>query len=467
MESRQKPRRKLTRREVLKHGFYGSLAATLPSSIWLGGCGRGRREKRPNVIFIVIDTLRADHVGCYGYQRNTTPNIDKLAREGILFKNAISVAPWTLPSIGTLLTSQYPSVLGVRDTAPLDEKFPLISQVLKRHNYTTHGVISHILLSQRLGLGRGYDKYMEWASRPLHEGISSPAVTKQAISFLQQKQENPFFLFTHYFDPHYNYLLHEKYNYYSSYRGKITSGQLYTDIARMRHSLSEEDIRYLISLYDSEISFTDEYVGKLLDELKQQRLYDNSVIVLVGDHGEEFMEKGWLGHSINLNHKVLHVPLIIKLPDGEPGIIEKPFGLIDVMPTICQYLGLEVPGGLEGQPFDFHRHASQATRPIFSETFKQQPGFAFQVGVVSILLERRKLIYDFIKKTKQIYDLVDDPDERNNLADQPSEQNRMLGGLLSKWIENIETKRRDVQPAQSDELFTPDQRKQLESLGYL
>jgi len=135
MGRRQNLKSGLTRREILKHGLYGGLAAGLAPSLWLSGCSKRLQVKRPNIILIVIDTLRAGHLGCYGYQRNTTPIIDRLAQEGVLFKNAISAAPWTMASIASILTSQYPCVLGLRQRpVMLDTRFPIISEVLKRYD---------------------------------------------------------------------------------------------------------------------------------------------------------------------------------------------------------------------------------------------------------------------------------------------------------------------------------------------
>ena len=171
-----------------------SLGTTLAGNFFLGGCS-GQGRARPNVVLIVIDTLRADHVGTLGYSRATTPNIDALARQSIVFENAVAAAPWTLPSIATILTSQYPSVLGIRDQpVPMDGRFPLLSEVLKQEGYTTCGIVSHSLLSKTLGFGKGFEKYDEHniAGRG---GVSSPSVTNKAISFLGENPKSPFFLF--------------------------------------------------------------------------------------------------------------------------------------------------------------------------------------------------------------------------------------------------------------------------------
>lgn len=473
MERELKSARGLSRRQVLKYGLYGGLSASLSGGLWLNSRAK-QQGNRHNIVIVVVDTLRTDHVGCYGYKRNTTPNIDRLAQEGIMFRRAISSAPWTSPSVGTLLTSQHPCVLGIRDEfEPLDKRFPLISQVLKKHNYTTCGIVSHTLVSARLRFGMGYDYYDEVSSR-VHEGISSPKVTSKAISFLRdfslrEDYDRPFFLFVHYFDPHYDYLLHKRYNYYPSYKGKIKSGNI-EELWRMRRNMSADDIRYLLALYDSEVAFTDEGIGMLLDELKSLGFYDNTMIILTSDHGEEFMERGWIGHTITLHKELLRVPLIIKIPGCKHRTIKSQVGLIDIVPTIYQYLGLKIPSGLEGKALDLNPGAHIESRPIFSETFMSQaPDEEDEKPIAfrSVTLSDWKLIYDEIRDSKQVYNLSEDPHERNNLFGQNIEQDKKLEVLLMKWIKYTETKQKPRRDRDNNELFTPEQIERLESLGYI
>ena len=167
----------LSRREVLKSAAGGAVAVGLSPFLWIGGCKRAGRVKRPNVIFIVIDTLRADHVGCCGWERNTTPNIDRLAQDALLFTGGIAASPWTLPSVASMLTGRHRCALGMREKiTSIPEGRTTIAEVLERNGYSTYGVVSHTLLSGRLGFGRGFDKYDEQSCFG-HGGISSPAVT--------------------------------------------------------------------------------------------------------------------------------------------------------------------------------------------------------------------------------------------------------------------------------------------------
>ena len=437
------------------------------------------RPKRPNIILIVIDTLRADHLGCYGYERDTTPHLDRFAQDGLLFRNAISAASWTLPSIGSLLTSQYPCVLGVkRRPVALNKKFPLLSEVLKQYDYKTCGIVSHVYLSARLGFAKGFDSYDESSSKKCDTGTTSPAVTYRAISFLREKHKQPFFLFLHYFDPHYNYLLHKEFDYYPTYRGDIRSNHPIVDLWRRRNNMSKKDIEYLVALHDSEIAFNDREIGKLLDELKKQGLYDDSIIIITADHGEEFMERGWIGHCITLYQELIHVPLIMKFPGCEPAVVDSPVALIDIMPTILGYMGLDTPANLEGQTLDVTAAGNITGGPIFSETFNHlinrnkladidDPKRSDLIAFRSMVLGQRKLIYDQIKNSREIYDLSADPHELNNLSDQQNAEDRMMESLLSEWIKYVEAKQEADSAGDTTDLFTPEQKERLKSLGYL
>jgi arylsulfatase A-like enzyme len=454
----------------LKYGLYGGLAGSLAPALWISGCSKKKDSKRPNIILIVVDTLRADHLSCYGYHRNTTPNIDQLASKGVLFNDAIATAPWTLPSIASIMTSQYPSALGIKkNITAIDNRFPMLAEKLKELNYTTCGIVSHVLVSSNLGFGKGFDYYTEKGVVD-HKGSSSAEITNKATSFLQNSQQEPFFLFLHYFDPHYYYLLHEKYNYYPSYMGKIRSGHPILDLWKRRHRLSEDDIKYLVALYDSEIAFTDQYIGQLLSILKKQRFFDNSIIIITADHGEEFMERDWIGHTITLYQELIRVPLIIKFPENTNQIIEHPVSLIDIVPTIYDKLGLQIPYSFDGQSLDLSQKKTIKTRPIFSETFYSlnygsKP--ADPIALRALILGQKKLIYDDIKKSKKIYNLSSDPLEQHNLLDQNRKGDKTLTDLLSKWANYMDEKQGQGPVQQGEELLTPEQRKKLETLGYL
>ncbi|MCD6193208.1 MAG: sulfatase [Candidatus Aminicenantes bacterium] len=417
----------------------------------------------PNIILIVIDTLRVDHVSYYGYQRKTTPHIDNLAETSILFENCFSVAPWTTPSIGSILTSQYPTVLGIEwDPVKINKKFLTLAEILRENSYLTAGIISHLFISSKLNFDQGFSLYDEENARG-HDYISSPSITEKAIDFLRKNRSRKFFLFLHYFDPHYDYILHDKYNYYPDYKGKLYSGQQIKDLLKLAPSMSPEDIKYVISLYDSEISFTDEYIGKLLNEIKRLGLYDNSLIILTGDHGEEFLERGdnHIGHTKTLYKELIHVPLIIKLPyQTTPRRITRNVSLIDLMPTVLDIVGLGIPKKYKhfGKAIKFKKNSEidYQRDTVFFETKRM----AKLNGVVK---DKWKCIIDFRKKRVSLFDLQSDPWERENVSQKFPQVVKELVRELEKWQHLMPSKKLKGQKVN----FTERQKQILRSLGYI
>ena len=448
-------------KNVLNWCWVGLMAATV-----LVGCGR--EPARPNVVLVVIDTLRADHVGCYGYGRPTTPNIDALAKQAVVFRNAISQAPWTTPSIGSLLTSQYPSVLGISDKpARLHPAYALVSQMLKRHGYRTYGVINGPTVSASLGFGKGFDVFEEILDG-VHNQVHSPEVTAKAIAMMGQAKQ-PFFLFVHNFDPHYNYIGHAAYDFDPDYTGSVISNEAIQSLWKRRHTLSEADVAHVAALHDSEVAYTDAHVGRLIEELKRRGLYDNTIIIVTADHGEEFMERGWIGHSVTVQQELIHVPLVIKAPGVPPRVVDDYVGLIDVVPTLLAQLGLPVPDGLEGQAIDLAGQRPIAARPVFSETLNNQPHFDAAAPTVerrSVIVAGRKLIVDAKANTTRLFDLATDPAERRDLAAEHKAEADRLGVQLQQWLRDVEQKRATT-PAPDGHEFSPEEYKRLKDLGYV
>jgi arylsulfatase A-like enzyme len=359
------------RTQIFKVTAWVAAAAVACLGLW--AYGLEAEQGHPSILLIIIDTLRADHLGCYGYGRNTSPNIDELAAQSIFFKNAISTAPWTSPAIGSMFTAQYPHVLGYESEAVvLDERFLCLAEILRNQGYTTHGIISHIYVSHDLGFDQGFQSYDEENAQG-HGHVSSPSVTDKAIAFLDEHKNDKFLLFLHYFDPHCDYILHEPYNYYPEYQGPLMSGQPIEDLRLRANTMSADDVRYLNALYDSEIRFTDEHLGRLLEHLKEIGIYDDLLIVLVADHGEEFLERGdfWIGHTKAVYQELVHVPFIVKLP-GKPEarVVEQYVSLVDLMPTMVSAAGLEVPEGYQhdGMAMDLASGTGPWRQKVFTET---------------------------------------------------------------------------------------------------
>jgi arylsulfatase A-like enzyme len=390
----------------------------------------------PNVLLIVVDTLRSDHLGSYGYVRKTSPNIDRLARESILFKSSISQAPWTLPSVATILTSLYPSVHEAKDfSRKLSSRLITLPEILMDHFYETGGIISGDFVSSHYGFDQGFGFFDE-ESICGHKGISSPSVSKKAIGFLRKKKKEKFFLFLHYFDPHFNYVSHDKYHYSPNYTGRLSSGEDIGELRKMRNNLSPDDIDYLVALYDGEISFTDEYIGFVLEELKALNLYDNTLIILTADHGEEFMERGWLGHSTTLYSEQIAVPLILKSPKRKKGLsFDNHVGLIDIMPTALELCGIEKNDKMVMQGVNLLELIEGRTLrekgAVFSEVSYIDEGIrAFKQSAV---WKQWKITRNMKDNSYELYNIELDRDERNNLLGNNKVVFEQMKDLLAQW----------------------------------
>jgi arylsulfatase A-like enzyme len=421
---------------------------------------------KPNVILIVVDTLRVDHMSCYGYGRNTTPHIDKFAEDSLLFENAISASPWTIPSIGCLFTSMHPTVLGYRGKPiKLNEYFLTLAEIFKNNKYSTGGIVSSAFASSRLGFGQGFDFYDEDSAQG-HGHISSPSVTEKAISFLEKNKRENFFLFLHYFDPHYDYILHEDYDFYPEYEGSLFSRQpLIREIRKIAPTLSSDDIKYLRALYDSEINFTDEYLGILFAKLKELGLYDDALIIFTSDHGEEFSERGdhWIGHTTKLYQELIHVPLIIKLPGTtSKKNVDENVGLMDLMPTLVDYLGMktDVKYEFEGEIIDLPDGKRSENADIISQTFNN-------ASLLSLIRDGRKLILNTSDNSSELYSLNEDPEEMANIDEEKREVGETLRTALLDWQKNAVQKRNRFKLEIKNPDFSPEQLEALKSLGYI
>jgi len=427
---------------------------------------RADNEKRPSAILIVVDTLRADHLSSYGYVRKTTPHIDALAGEAFLYKNAFAHAPWTTPSIASLFTSRYPAALGFLGEEPveLDGSFVTLAEVFKHNGYSTKAIVSHDFIGTKLKFDRGFDSYDQTSARG-YGYISSAAVTDAALGYAGEHVRDEFFLFLHYFDPHFDYVLHPEFDYDPDYRGDIRSGEFKDSLLAKGPSMSDEDRRHLVALYDSEIRYTDEHIGRLLDGLKRLGLYDSSLIILTSDHGEEFAERPdrWIGHTKKLYQDLIHVPLIVKIPNGAKGLeVEEPVGLIDVMPTVVARLDLKTPRAYAcaGRRVDLVGKAGPESRPVYSETTRW-------ARLQSVTWKNWKFIYDRQRDAQELYDLSADPDETRNLAEDCPAVSRDFRALLWSWRAETAKARLGLKLAPKVPLFDEAEKARLRSLGYI
>lgn len=418
------------------------------------GCGQpasGPTPGRHNVLLIVIDTLRADHLGAYGYGRKTSPQIDVFAAGAVRYARAWSQAPWTTPSVASLLTGRQPVRFGITDVeSTLPDDATLLSERLSEAGYRTGAIVSHRFVSSRWGFDQGFDHFDD--SQALdHDAITSPAISERAIRFLDEHASDDFFLFLHYFDPHFAYREHDEHVFPSRwpYRGPVGPEVRFGELLRRQSSLNQADADELKRLYDSEIAFTDAHIGRVLAHLEALGLGDETMVILTADHGEEFLDHARLGHTKTLYDEVLRVPLLVRIPGTPAAVVESPVALLDVVPTVLAALGLPPAKEAEGRVLPLPGDASREPRVIVSATQRRAPKRA-------AIDDRYKLIRS--ADGDEIFDLIDDPRERTPIlpAEVPSFES------LDTALEAL-----PMTPASEKRIeISDDERARLEALGY-
>ncbi len=405
----------------------------------------GRDNGPTNVLLIGVDTLRPDHLGCYGYMRNTSPNIDRLAGQGVLLENTISQCPWTLPSFASVLTSLYPTQHGAGiNMNRLRSTFPTLADILSDNGYLTCGIVNVSVLSPEFGVDRGFDHYD--APPPAVKRIAGE-VTRDALEWIVLHKREPFFMFVHYFDPHLAYSPPAPYDtiFDPDYEGRIGRSfdrdkylEMKEDLFRNEGEQTAADWDHIRALYDGEIAFTDEAIGDLLQGLEELGLKDKTLIVFLSDHGEEFFEHKGYGHGHTLFKEVIKVPLIFSLPGVLPEGA-RPSGqarLVDVMPTILDLLDVDVDGRFEGRSLLPWLTGEGPGAAVGGGMFP--PEVAYSEGLrrggerKSLTTHQWKIIYDVADEKELLLNLEQDPGEMNNLAGENQDSQALLESMLFK-----------------------------------
>jgi choline-sulfatase len=312
-------------------------------------------KKAKNVIFILVDTLRADHVNCYGKRKVITPALDGLAKEGAMFSNFSSVEDWTKPTIATILTGVYPSTHKAQNEKTiLSDKIKLISENLREQNIKTGAFISNGYVSEKFGFKRGWDYYENYVVEGRPDGAES--VFGCAADWIRENQDQRFFAYIHTIDAHVPYNPPKEFlDLYDDkpYDGPIIPAKTHVqveDIKSGRLSVRERDVERLVALYDGAISYHDKCLDVFLKDLAEMNLLEDTLIIVTADHGEEFGEHGSFGHGHSLFQELVHVPFIAVwkgvIPKGKRIIDD--YGQIAIAPTILDAFGLEPPAHFEG-----------------------------------------------------------------------------------------------------------------------
>jgi len=433
----------------------------------LPGCAF-RGHSPPAIVLIVIDTLRADHTSLGGYSRPTTPELQRLASQADVYERAQAAAPWTYPSMTAIMTGQHPGSAGITlGETVVPPHMPLFAEFMHRAGYRTSAVVAAHAMKQEMGLSRGFGFYDDSKAG---EGrfFKANDVFDTAWTMINQRNDAPFFQYIHLWDPHYPYYLHPEHDFMPDYRGNRASGE-WPDVYNSQvATLRPEDKAFIKALYDSEIAFTDRELGRFLDRLKEAGLFDDALIVVTSDHGEEFGERGWYGHQWSLHQELLHVPLVVKWPGQDTRANCGYATHVDLAPTILQAAGCAETFQGDGQPLQ--EGNSWIKRPLFSQTVRNKEQDQFHkesVDQVSLLYGDKKVILNNLGRRLTFFDLTTDAREKNPRHYPENDLEKELVRTLEKTQNLVKRRFMQLPLDQKPGLIPEELRTRLRSLGYL
>lgn len=452
------------------------------------------------MVFVLVDALRADHLGCYGYERPTSPSLDAVARVGTRFAKAITPAPWTLPAMATVWTSLYPSVHGAttrsniqqwlqdrehfRPVSVLGDGHVTLAEVLQSEGFATAAFVDGSYPRRVFGFDQGFDTFIQEGWPGIRMKVEA------ALEWLDRTRPRRFFLYIHTVQVHSPYRApqrrgfrldsdnaHERrvakglsegreryagYNFDPDYRGDVDGSWRSLDLLRQSSRPPEPDLRHLIALYDQGIAYTDYWLGRLVAGLQERGLQQKTALVVTADHGDEFFEHGGLEHGDTLYDELLSVPLIIRVPGvGEGVVVQEQVGLIDLMPTVLDLLAINYRGPMQGASLmPALRGQIIPPRTLFAE--------ATMSGNVKA---SRTNDWKYLRRDggsrEELYDLRRDPTESNNLCAEERSRCAPHAEEMRRWEEEMRSASLrlglpDAGPAKLDART----RERLRALGY-
>jgi len=409
--------------------------------LFVYGAARAEKAPRLNILLVTFDTTRADRIGCYGYNKIKTPNIDRLAKKGCLFEKAFTPVPITFPSHTSMLTGLYPPTHGIRNNATyaLSAAIVTLPELLKKRGYTTAAFVSAYVLDRRFGLDQGFDVYdddLETGVEPKlrQKERRAETVTMSAIKWLQGIGKESFFLWVHYFDPH--------------------------DAWSPPPPFSET---YEKNPYDGEIAYADNWFGKLLDMMEQLKLTENTLIVLAGDHGEGLGDHHEKTHGIFIYDTTIWVPLIFSCPRMLPSErrISSLVRLIDITPTILEIIAYKIPENMQGVSLSPMMLGKTKIKELelYCETYYPKSTHNWS-PLKGLRTDQWKYIEAPIK---ELYNMDQDPEEKTNLFEKEKKQVELMGKRFALLAQEIETK----DAASTALAMDKETQEKLRSLGYV
>ncbi|MBP6875202.1 MAG: sulfatase [Candidatus Eisenbacteria bacterium] len=428
----------------------GLAALAVPIAAFLVYWLAFHHPKQPNIVLITLESVRADHLGCYGYDKPTSPALDALAKEGVIYENAQAVTSWTLTAHASIFTGLYPDAHQV--TGPfsrLDDKYTTITEALANAGYYCAGVISGPYLSRAHNVPQGFQHYNENPSAE-SQSLSHSKVTgremeaglRHVINVLRDRKK-PMFLFAYFWDPHYDYIPPAPYDHmFVTPDCQPIDIRKYESSGRIHPGMAPGELAYVKSQYDGEIRWTDEHLGRVFDALKAQHMWDNTAIIVLADHGEEFFEHGEKGHKKNLYTESVRIPLIIKYPKGVGvGRDARLASQVDIFPTILELAHAQSDQPNQGLSLlgPVPPSSRTAYMELLTANFFPKRGGGFEAREVKNWYGARQGDYQLIVQAeaerRELYNMRADPGQRTNIFGQEGTPSNMLISLLQEGAE--------------------------------
>jgi arylsulfatase A-like enzyme len=430
---------------------------------------RGRLGK-PNVMLVVFDAGRADRFSAYGHGKPTTPEVDRIAREGVLFENATTPAVYTLGAMSSVWTSQYPDRhhSEVSFSARLPAGRLTLAELLTSSGVRTAGFVANVVAGRALGFERGFEHFDEVHAK---HGSEADAFMEEVPAWLRANGAQRFFLYVHFREPHYPYDppadLAER---FGGAQGPITPDlrrrdDWILDLSQGRRKPKPGEIEQLRGLFDGNLAYADRELGRLRRVMEELGVWENTVVIVAADHGEELYEHGWIGHNVYVYQPSIHVPLIVRLPRGavKPARTAELADLLDVAPTIADVFGVLGQGGsdreFQGQSLLPVLEGTGAGKPaLLSRTVWDRPRYSLRAA-------RYKLIHDTRTGEVALFDLARDPSEMNDLAAQKPLRRAYMLQELQDWIRR--SGQGTTQAGAPGAKPTPEQCEVFKAMGYI
>lgn len=450
-----------------------ALALLLAGACCISGC---QPKRDPNVLVLVVDALRPDHMGCYGYPLPTSPAMDALAGRGVLFTDATSLSSYTRAAVPSIFASVHPGAHGVlnqgKEVEKLSDEYETLAETLKERGYVTAAFAPNPSLNRAFNFNQGFDLYdddFQIGVRDAKEFETARRINERTLAWLRENREKPYFAYLHYRDVHAPYVPPPPYDKMFDRPGRPLSEFEYkSQPPDLRRPHRYRDLHAYLELYDGEIRYTDDHLARFLETLSKEGFLDNTVIFLTADHGESFLEHRSWTHGSGLYEELTRVPLLLVFPgERHKGKrVEVPVQTTDIYPTVLELLDMEIPSQIQGRSlFDAIEGKADPKRPVFSEALVSKRHRPWSFGqMVAVRSGGWKLIYNRWGRTGELYDLTQDPGETQDIVDrQPERARQLLRMIAAQDRENAKRSHR----VQGTEELPEDVVEGLKSLGYV